>query len=112
MNAPPSGRASYAARTRCCFRYVVVWVHKGKQHKSYYVTIAETREANGKRAGDDRTSSTKATFEDYAIAWLDSYRGRTSRGLDDPPARRTATRSSASPSRTSRVCAWPRSTRR
>jgi len=69
-------RTRYPGIFRRGNRYVVVWIHKGKQHKSFHATIAEAREAKGKRAGGDRTRSTKATFEDYAIAWLDTYRGR------------------------------------
>ena len=76
-------RTRYPGIFRRGNRYVVVWVHKGVQHKSFHATIAEAREAKGKRAGGDRAPSTKATFEDYALAWLDTYRGRTSRGLDD-----------------------------
>jgi integrase len=62
-------------------RYVVVWRHRGKQHKSFHRTYEEAREAKGKRqAGNSRPASRDA-FEDYAIRWLDSYRGRTSRGI-------------------------------
>lgn len=30
-------------------RYVVVWWHRGKQHKSFHRTLAEAREAKGER---------------------------------------------------------------
>ena len=32
-------------------RYVVVWRHRGKQHKAFYATYAEAREAKGRRMG-------------------------------------------------------------
>jgi integrase len=64
-------------------RYVVVWQHREKQHKSFHRTLAEAREAKGQRQAGERTPASRATFEDYARGWLDSYRGRTSRGLGD-----------------------------
>lgn len=62
-------------------RYVVVWRHKGRQHKSFHATLAEAREAKGQRQGGDRRPVTRQSFEDYAVEWLDTYSGRTSRGL-------------------------------
>jgi integrase len=64
-------------------RYVVIWRHRGKQHKSFHRTLAEAREAKGQRQAGDRRPSTKQPFADYAHAWLDGYQGRTARGLDD-----------------------------
>jgi integrase len=64
-------------------RYVVVWQHRGRQHKSFHRTLAEAREAKGERAAGNRRPSTKQPFNDYAEAWLDGYQGRTTRGLDD-----------------------------
>jgi len=76
-------RTRYPGIYRRGNRYVVVWVHKGRQHKSSHATLAEAREAKGMRAGGDRQPATRETFENYALGWLDSYRGRTSRGLAD-----------------------------
>ncbi len=65
-------------------RYVVVWRHKGRQHRAAYRTIAEAREAQGRRRSpDERQPATRERFEDYARAWLDTYQGRTSRGLGE-----------------------------
>ena len=64
-------------------RYVVVWRHKGRQHKSFHPTLAEAREAKGQRQGGDRRPVTRQSFEDYVHEWLDGYRGRTSRGLSN-----------------------------
>lgn len=64
-------------------RYVVVWQHRGRQYKSFHGTIAEALDAQGRRRGPDRTPVTRAGFEDYALEWLETYRGRTSRGLSD-----------------------------
>jgi hypothetical protein len=39
-------------------RYVVVWRHRGKQHKSFHRTLEEAREAKGLRdAGKRRPTS-------------------------------------------------------
>lgn len=63
-------------------RYVVVWRHKGKQHKSFHRTLAEAREAQGqRRQRSERAPVSREPFEDYARAWLDSYQGRTARGF-------------------------------
>jgi integrase len=64
-------------------RYVVVWRHRGKQHKSFHRTYEEAREAKGQRDAGDRRPSSREAFEDYARRWLDTYRGRTSRGLSE-----------------------------
>lgn len=64
-------------------RYVVVWRHRGKQHKSFHRTLAEAREAKGQRQAGDSKPATRATLEDYARAWIDGYQGRTSRGFTE-----------------------------
>jgi len=75
--------------------YVVVWRHRGVQHKSFHRTLAEAREAKGRRTGGGGTAPvTRATFEDYATAWVAGYAGRTSRGFTEQ-ARRDYARSMA-----------------
>jgi integrase len=64
-------------------QYVVVWRHRGKQHKSFHRTMAEAREAKGRRDGGDRKQPTRELLEDYAPAWIDGYSGRTARGFTD-----------------------------
>jgi len=44
-------------------RYVVVWPHRGKQHKQFFRTLAEAREAKGRRFAGERTPATRASFE-------------------------------------------------
>ena len=41
-------------RGRCKCSYVVVWRHRGKQHKQTFRTLAEAREAKGNRDAGDR----------------------------------------------------------
>lgn len=62
-------------------RYVVVWRHRGKQHKSFHRTFEEAREAKGRRQAGDRRPVARERFEDFAPRWLENYHGRTSRGL-------------------------------
>ena len=64
-------------------RYVVVWKHRGRQHKSFHRTMAEAREAKGHRQAGDRRPVTRQTFEEFALAWVDTYGGRTKRGIGD-----------------------------
>jgi integrase len=64
-------------------RYVVVWQHRGRQHKSFHATLAEAREAKGRRDAGDRRPASREPFEDYARRWLGTYRGRTARGLSE-----------------------------
>jgi len=66
---------------RCECSYVVVWRHRGRQHKATYRTLAEAREAKGERQSGATRPSSKVTLEDYARAWIGSYAGRTGAGI-------------------------------
>ncbi len=70
-------------RGRCDCAYVVVWKHRGRQHKATFRTLAEAREAKGKRDAGDRRPVARATFGDYFAEWIESYAGRTARGLSE-----------------------------
>lgn len=48
-----------------------------------FSTLAEAREAKGKREAGDRRPASREPFEDYARQWIATYRGRTSRGLSE-----------------------------
>lgn len=64
--------------------YVVVWRHRGKQHKSFHRTLEEAREAKADHGSSAKTAPPiKAPFDEYARQWIDSYQGRTRRGFDD-----------------------------
>ncbi len=67
-------------------RYVLVWKHRGRQHKQSFRTLAEAREAKAQRVRDPRPPS-RVRFDDYAEGWLDGYRGRTKRGALAPSTR-------------------------
>jgi integrase len=64
-------------------RYVVIWRHRGKQHKSFHRTYSEAREAKGQRQGGDRQAATRKGLDEYAREWLEGYAGRTSRGFSE-----------------------------
>ena len=64
-------------------RYVVVWQHRGKQHKRSFRTLTEARAFQGEtRSGRARPVS-RVTFADYFAEWIESYAGRTSRGFSE-----------------------------
>jgi integrase len=68
---------------RCSCAYVVVWRHRGKQHKETFRTLAEAREAKGKRDAGDRRPVARVGFSDYFDEWIESYAGRTARGFSE-----------------------------
>jgi integrase len=68
---------------RCDCSYVVVWRHRGRQHKATFRTFAEAREAKGSREAGDRRPTSKVGFADYFAEWIESYAGRTARGFSE-----------------------------
>jgi integrase len=64
-------------------RYVVVWRHRGKQHKSFHRTYEEAREAKAQRQAGDKRPVSKIRFGDYFSEWIDTYAGRTARGFSE-----------------------------
>jgi integrase len=69
-------------------RYVVVYRDpSGKQRKEFAVTLAEARDVKATRTADVRRGEfrefSRVEFADYAAEWIDTYRGRTSRGFGD-----------------------------
>jgi len=63
--------------------YVVIWRHRGKQHKSFHRTWGEAREAKARRTAGDRRPQVRVRFEDYFDRWIDTYSGRTQRGFSE-----------------------------
>jgi len=65
--------------------YVVRYRHRGQERKRFARTYDEARALKATltadiRRGEHRESST-LTFEQYALDWIDSYQGRTTRGF-------------------------------
>src|SRR4051794_34534929 len=76
-------RARYPGIFRREGRFVVIWKYRGQQYKTYHRTLAEAREAKGRRDAGDRKPPARELFEDYALEWIESYRGRTKAGLSE-----------------------------
>jgi integrase len=70
-------------RGRCDCSYVVVWRHRGRQHKETFATYVLAREAQGQRKAGDRRPTAKVGFSDYFTEWIDTYAGRTARGFSE-----------------------------
>lgn len=82
MSTPKMETTRHPGIYRRGSRYVVVWRHKGRQHKSVHRTLAEAREAQGQRRQTaERAPVSRQSFEDYAREWLTAYQGRTARGF-------------------------------
>ena len=67
-------------------RYVVVFRDPhGRQRKRAARTLAEARDLKATLTADVRRGEYRAlsrvTFADYAVEWIESYQGRTSRGI-------------------------------
>ena len=85
---PPSGAASVALeRTdipgvyRRGEGYVTVWRAGGRQRKTAFTTLAEAKRAKASHDRGERVPATGSRFEPYAAEWMETYRGRTRRGL-------------------------------
>lgn len=61
--------------------YVAVWRQGGRQQKASYATLAEARAAKRAHGQGLRAPRVPAGFADYAAEWIETYRGRTRRGL-------------------------------
>ena len=64
--------------------YVVLTVHRGKQRKTFHGKLDEAREARGDRTGSQKQApGERRPFDEYALAWVAAYQGRTKRGFDE-----------------------------
>jgi integrase len=62
-------------------RYVTVWRDGGRQRKATFATLPEARRAKRARERGERVPAVGVRFEQYATNWIETYRGRTRRGL-------------------------------
>jgi integrase len=62
--------------------YVVMYRHRGRQHKKVCRTLGLAREFKN-QGGTTKAPDSRKTVESYGVGWIDGYRGRTARGLDD-----------------------------
>jgi integrase len=82
-SGPRMERTRYPGIYKRGSRYVVVWRHRGTQHKEFHRTLAEAREAKGRRQSGDRRPRARVNVEDYFRQWIESYAGRTERGFSE-----------------------------
>ena len=64
-------------------RYVIAWEHRGKAHRESFRTLAEAREAKGRRSSGEKRPVSRIGFEEYFTGWIESYAGRTARGFSE-----------------------------
>jgi integrase len=64
-------------------RYLVRWRHHGRLKTRSFRTLTEATKFKAKTASGDTQATSRIPFKRYAEAWLDSYNGRTARGLSD-----------------------------
>lgn len=80
--AAPMVKTKYPGIYKRGSKYVVTWRHRGVQHRQSYRTLEAAREAQGtRRKHDEREPDSKMLFAEYAETWLDTYAGRTRRGI-------------------------------
>ena len=75
---------------RCRCPYVVCWKDRdGTQHKQFFGRFDDAREFHGSIVSGARTRRplSSKTVADYYPGWLESYRGRTARGLEESTRR-------------------------
>lgn len=69
---------------RCKCPYVVRWKQRGQSRKQLFATFELAREFKGKLdSGTSRAPLSSTPVARYYEAWIDSYTGRTSRGLEE-----------------------------
>ncbi len=64
-------------------RYQVRWRHHGRQRAKSFRTLAEARRFKARTAAGDTQPTKRIPFKRYAFDWIDSYTGRTARGVSD-----------------------------
>lgn len=76
-------RKSCERRSRCDCPYVIVWRHRGRQHKETCRSFAEAREKKAARDNVDSRPVPKVRFGEYFEQWIETYAGLTSRGFSE-----------------------------
>lgn len=62
-------------------RFVVIWRHRGRQHKRSFRTLSEARRFKGQTDAGGAAPTSRETLVSYAERWLAVYTGRTGKGL-------------------------------
>ncbi len=64
-------------------RYLVRWRHHGHQKTRSFRTLTEAARFKAQTATGDTQAGSRVPFRRYALNWLETYSGRTARGLSD-----------------------------
>jgi integrase len=64
-------------------RYLVRWRHHGHQKTRSFRTLTEAARFKAQTASGDTQATSRESFKRYATRWIDSYSGRTARGISD-----------------------------
>lgn len=88
MAAPPMVKTQTPGIYKRGGSYVVVYRDpNGRQRKQFAQTLAEARKVKGAKVADvargEFVEQSRVTFADYAAEWIESYTGRTRRGVSE-----------------------------
>ncbi len=64
-------------------RYLVAWRHNGRQRARSFRTLSEATRFKAQTVAGDTQPTSREPFKRYAARWLETYRGRTGRGLSE-----------------------------
>ncbi|MGO9976816.1 MAG: tyrosine-type recombinase/integrase [Solirubrobacteraceae bacterium] len=64
-------------------RYQVRWRHNGRQRARSFRTLSEAARFKAATLSGDTQPTSREPFRNYARTWLESYAGRTARGVSD-----------------------------
>src|SRR5688572_8984592 len=64
-------------------RYVVKFSDRGRERKRSCRTLTEAKAFKAQVAGGHARATSAQPFRAYALGWLTTYAGRTSRGVSD-----------------------------
>jgi integrase len=62
-------------------KYVLVWRDAGRQRKTTFATLEDAVRVKAAQEQSERVPVVRNRFSDYATEWIETYRGRTRRGL-------------------------------
>lgn len=64
-------------------RYLVQWRHNGRQRARSFRTLSEATRFKAQTVAGDTQPTSREPFTRYAARWIETYRGRTGRGISD-----------------------------
>jgi integrase len=64
-------------------RYVVKYSDRGKPRKKYLRTLTEAKKFKATAATGEVRPTSSRSFRDYALEWLQTYRGRSAKGISE-----------------------------